>query len=78
MKFLITSKPELGDCRKRLKFAWLPMIANDGNKVTKPTEYWVWLETIELYEEYRKTIEANMVSGHYVEKWVVIDRLIRR
>lgn len=78
MKFMRPGKPTLGDCRKRLKFAWLPMVANDGNKVTTPTEYWVWLETIELYEEYKRVLEATDISGHYVHKWVIIDRLIRK
>jgi hypothetical protein len=54
MKFVMPSNPNNGDCRKRLKFAWKPMIATNQDKVGVLTEYKVWLEWVEIYEEFRK------------------------
>lgn len=70
MKFVMKSRPNIGDCRKRLKFAWTPVIATNQEKVGVPTRYWVWLEYVEVYEEYKKHMVATKFGGMMMDKWV--------
>lgn len=77
MKFALKSRPNIGDCRRRLKFAWTPTVATNIEKVGVPTKYWVWLETIEVYEEYKKDIEATDVGARFVEHWVIREQHIK-
>ena len=59
MKFVKKSQPKMGDCRKRLKFAWKPIHATNQDRIGVQTEYLVWLEWVEIYEEFR--------NGQWVE-----------
>ena len=68
MKFVRKSRPQVGDCRKRLKFAWLPIIATNQEKVGRPTEYWVWLENVIVYEEYKMMYDGVAPTNEWVQK----------
>lgn len=59
MKIVLPSNPSNGDCRIRQKFAWKPIIATNQDKVGVTTVYKVWLEWVEIYEEFR--------NGQWVE-----------
>lgn len=45
MKWHVPKEPELGDCRIRRRFAWLPVFIPDTRKV-------VWLEWVTVEEKY--------------------------
>jgi hypothetical protein len=77
MKFVLKSRPKIGDCRKRLKFAWFPVTAINQERVGIPTNYLVWLETIEVYEEYRRHMVATKFGGMMMNEWVEVFRYIK-
>ena len=77
MKFALKSRPNIGDCRRRLKFAWTPTIATNKEKVGVPTKYWVWLETIEVYEEYKRHMVATKFGGCMADEWVIREQHIK-
>ena len=77
MKWYLKRRAKPGDYRVVEKFAYLPTrcvgnLTNFGGY----TEYMVWLEHYETYEEYKVMMNGD---GEPVEEWVVIsNNVIKR
>lgn len=57
-----------GDTQLKRKFAWLPFRINDDI---------IWLETYEIYQQYKATMYTVGEKGYVVGEWINISyRLI--
>lgn len=60
----LRNRPRRGDERRGQSFAWLPVVAHDGEK-----DYWIWLESY----SWRKTFRVGEDAGARweIERWRV-------
>jgi hypothetical protein len=60
-----TTTPKVGDIRKRRVFAW---------SKTKVGDYWVWLETYQITEEWYVHVPIDPWDGFRGSWWLEISR----
>jgi hypothetical protein len=64
MRWKVKKEPELGDSKIKVKFAWLPTIAENTDENNK--EYWIWLCLYHAKLVYEKWTMFNVTGSQTV------------
>lgn len=73
MRFPIKSKPQIGDTRKVIRFAWYPQ---------RVQGHWIWLESYYARQqlewvELRTWAASQIISMGYIKRWLTYAKLLK-